>query len=108
MPICRRRSRQSNTADAIARRKAIYEELHPETVAGVAGAIASNEAQGVTATRNLRTAAFTTSTSEATGKSRSTVERAAARGEALGGSLKDIAAFACLAGIPVSETKGAP
>src|SRR5574337_275949 len=31
---------------ALRRRKAIYEALHPETRAGVAGAIASNKAQG--------------------------------------------------------------
>jgi hypothetical protein len=77
-------------ADAIARRKAIYLELYPKTEAGTAGAEA-RWADGDDATRNLRTASFTEATSEATGKSRSTVERSAARGKALGDSLKDIA-----------------
>jgi hypothetical protein len=63
----------------IFRRKAIYEELHPETKAGVAGANARWNAGD-----NL---SFASSTADATGKDRRSVERAAARGEALGDDL---------------------
>jgi ParB family chromosome partitioning protein len=64
-------------ASAIFRRKAIYEELHPETKAE---AFKGNQHTGVVSD-NL---SFTSATSDATGKDRRTVERAAARGEALG------------------------
>jgi ParB family chromosome partitioning protein len=65
---------------AIARRKAIYEELHPETKAGVAGGLAR---QGSANEKS----AFAESTSDATGKGRRSIEIAAARGEALGDDL---------------------
>jgi hypothetical protein len=64
----------------IFRRKAIYEELHPETKAGAAG----GHAKHGSASDNL---SFAASTADATGKDRRTVERAAARGEALGDDL---------------------
>ena len=62
------------------RRKAIYEELHPETRQHVAGAHAANKAMGRDASDNL---SFASATSAATGKDKRSIERAAARGEAL-------------------------
>ncbi|RTL88124.1 MAG: hypothetical protein EKK29_05995 [Hyphomicrobiales bacterium] len=69
---------------AIARRKAIYEEMHPETMAGVAGGLAR---QG-SATDNL---SFAEATAESTGKAERTIRLAAARGKALRDDLDDIA-----------------
>ncbi|MFA4974930.1 MAG: ParB N-terminal domain-containing protein [bacterium] len=66
-------------AAAIAERKAIYEELHPETKHG--GDRKSDQV------RNLQSCSFVESTAEATGKHASTVSRAAARGEALGSDI---------------------
>jgi ParB family chromosome partitioning protein len=65
-------------ASAIFRRKAIYEELHPETKHG-----ANQHTRGVD---NLATPAdrFTSVTADATGKDERTIRRAAARGEAVG------------------------
>ncbi|MBO9100322.1 MULTISPECIES: hypothetical protein [unclassified Rhizobium] len=66
----------SERAVQTARRKAIYLELHPETAAGVAGAIAKHFA-----TDNLSTASFASETANATGKDERTVRRDAERGE---------------------------
>jgi ParB family chromosome partitioning protein len=73
-------------ASATFRRKAIYEELHPETKAGAAGANA--RWNGKDANEN---SAFASATSDAIGKSRRSVEIAAARGEALGDDLDQTA-----------------
>lgn len=74
---------------AIFRRKAIYEELHPETKAIYAGGgFKGNRHTGSLESDNL---SFTSSTAEATGKEKRTVERAAARGKALGDDLAEIA-----------------
>lgn len=59
-----------------ARRKAIYEELHPETKAGVAGADARWNA-----TDNLSTASFAAVTAKVSGKDERTIRRDAERGE---------------------------
>ena len=75
-------------AAAISRRKAIYEELHPETKQHVAGAHAANRVMGRDASDNL---SFASETSKATGKDKRSIERAAARGAALGDDLSDIA-----------------
>ncbi len=80
---------RAQEASAIFRRKAIYEELHPETKAGVAGAHAANKAMGRDATDNL-SAAFATATADATGKDERSIRRAAARGEALGDDLAGV------------------
>lgn len=72
-------------AAAVSRRKAIYEELHPETKAGTAGAKARWDGDA-----NAKSA-FACETAKTTGKSRRSVEIAAARGEALGDDLSDIA-----------------
>jgi ParB family transcriptional regulator, chromosome partitioning protein len=71
-------------AAAVSRRKEIYEALHPETKHHVAGAHAANKAMGRDASDNL---SFASSTAEATGKDKRSVERAAARGAALGDDL---------------------
>lgn len=76
-------------AVAIVRRKEIYEELHPETRAGVAGAHAANRAMGRDANENS-SLAFTANTASVAGKTRRTVEIAAARGKALGDDLSSI------------------
>lgn len=76
-------------ASAIARRKAIYEELHPETKAGAAQAIGMNKTLGNNVADNL-SATFTAATSQATGKDERTIRRAARRGEKLGDDLKEI------------------
>ncbi len=65
-------------ASYTARRKAIYETLHPETVLGAAlkrGVESPYRQVGETADR------FTASTAEATGKSERTIQRDAERGE---------------------------
>ncbi|WP_296708997.1 hypothetical protein [Rhodoblastus sp.] len=71
-------------AGAISRRKAIYEELHPETKRG--GNFGPNG-------QFVRTAeeTFTSATADATGRTDRDVRRAAALGEALGDDLNDIA-----------------
>jgi hypothetical protein len=83
-------------ASAIFRRKAIYEELHPETKAGV---FKGNQHSGVVSD-NL---SFTSATSEATGKDRRTVERAAARGEALGDDLGAVTGTSLDKGVELDE-----
>jgi hypothetical protein len=64
-------------AQAIGRRKTIYEQLYPETVAGVAG----GKARQGSASDNL---SFAESTATDIGKTRRTIERDAHRYEALG------------------------
>lgn len=64
-------------AIAIARRKTIYLELHPETAQGIAG----GKARQGSASDNL---SFAESTAEASGKSKRTIERDAQRGETVG------------------------
>ena len=83
--LCRSNLSPAQEAQAIARRKAIYEELHPETKHG--GDRKSDQVDNL-ATRSDR---FTAATSDATGKSERDIRRAAARGEALGDDLNAIA-----------------
>lgn len=78
-------------AQAVARRKVIYEELHPETKAGAAQAAGMNKALGQGDVTADSAATFAKATAEATGKAERTVRQAAARGEALGDSLTEIA-----------------
>lgn len=68
-----------------ARRKEIYEALHPEAKHGNAGAAARWNADEKSAS------AFSEATAEATGRSKRSVQIDAARGEALGEDLEDIA-----------------
>lgn len=83
--LIRRKLGPAQEAEAVARRKAIYEELLPETKAE---AFKGNRHTGSLASDNL---SFASATAAATGKTERTVERVAARGRALGGALKDIA-----------------
>jgi hypothetical protein len=78
---------QAQHAAVIARRKAIYENLYPETRRGVVGGIARQNS----ASEESSVAAFTSNTATAIGRTRRTVEIAVARGEALGELLNDIA-----------------
>ena len=71
-------------ASAISRRKAIYEELHPETKHG--GDRKSDQFANL-AKRNDR---FTEATAAATGKAERNIQRAAARADALGDDLKAV------------------
>jgi hypothetical protein len=75
--LCRANLSPAQEAAAITRRKQVYESLHPETRAGVAGGKAR---QGSASD----TVSFAASTARATGKNKRTVERAAARGKAIG------------------------
>ena len=94
----------SQEAAAIMRRKQIYEEIHPETKA---------EANASSARKTSDNLSFVSSTSSATSKDRRTIERAAARGEALGADLDAIAGTSldkgveldALAKMPVPERK---
>lgn len=71
-------------AIAVSRRKAIYEELHPETKAGLAGAVGKHGAVANLATAGEKAERFTSVTAEATGASERTVQREAKRGEDIG------------------------
>ena len=75
----------SQESAAVFRRKQIYEALHPETKHGGNAGGPSGQF-GHTATDR-----FTAATSEATGKDERNIQRAAARGEALGDDLSAIA-----------------
>jgi ParB-like chromosome segregation protein Spo0J len=78
-------------AQAVARRKAIYEELHPETKAGAAQAAGMNKALGRGDVAANSAATFVDATTAATGKAERTIRQAAARGEALGEALTEVA-----------------
>jgi ParB family transcriptional regulator, chromosome partitioning protein len=95
-------------ASAIFRRKAIYEELHPETKHG--GNVGGPSGQFVRTAK----ADFASATADATGKDERTVRRAAARGEALGDDLGAVTGTSldkgveldALAKMPKDERKG--
>lgn len=74
--LCRNELSPAERASQTARRKAIYEELHPETRASVAGADARWNA-----TDNLSTASFAAETAKVSSKDERTVRRDAERGE---------------------------
>jgi hypothetical protein len=92
----------SEEAAAVARRKAIYEELHPETKAE---AFRGNQHTGKVANEK---SAFTTATADATGKSRRSVEIAAARGKALGDDLAALAGTSLDKGIELDALAKTP
>ena len=58
----------------LARRKEIYEQLHPETTEGGSQAAGSNRAQGKHVSDNL-SPTFAEDTAKKTGRSRRTIER---------------------------------
>lgn len=103
----------AQAASAIARRKAIYETLHPETKAGTAQARGMNTALRRGNVTADSAATFTTATAKATGKGERTIRLIAARGAALGDDLTDIAGTCldrtaemdALAKLPVDERK---
>jgi hypothetical protein len=97
----------AQTADAIARRKAIYLELYPKTRAGVAGGVAGGRGREKIATDKLAVA-FTKATAAATGKSERDVRRDAARGKALGGSLAEIAGTSLDSGVELDALAKKP
>jgi hypothetical protein len=93
-------------AAAMARRKAIYEQLHPETKHGAIGGGHSKAGTGEKAQR------FTKATADATGRSERAVQLDAARGETLGQetlakvahtSLDKGAELDALASMPIDE-----
>jgi hypothetical protein len=68
---------------AITRRKEIYLALHPETAAGKSQAAAMNAKLGRGDVTDKMSPTFTKATAAASGKTRRSIERAAARGEAI-------------------------
>ncbi|MBM3654917.1 MAG: hypothetical protein FJX06_19290, partial [Alphaproteobacteria bacterium] len=86
-------------AAAVARRKAIYEELHPETKA---------EANASITRKTSANLAFVSATSASTGKAKRSIERAAARGAALGDDLSAIAGTSLDKGVELDALAKAP
>lgn len=105
--LCRAELSPAEAALQTARRKEIYEALHPEAKHGNAGAAARWNADEKSAS------AFSEATAEATGRSKRSVQIDAARGEALGEDLEDIAGTSldkgveldALAKLPETERK---
>ena len=97
-------------AHAVARRKVIYEALHPETKHGTAGAIAANLAMGNAVAKSATASAerFTKATADAIGKSERKIQAAAARGEALGSDLLDIAGTSLDKGVELDALVSMP
>lgn len=85
--LCRAELSPAEAAYQTARRKEVYEALHPETKAE---AFKGNQYTGKVAMDNLSAATFADSTSASTGRDPRSVRRDAARGEALGEDLKRI------------------
>ncbi len=73
--LCRAELDAQERAEQTARRKAIYEAKHPETRRGVAGAKASNAAQGKGDATADSAVAFTTETARQSGKSERAVRQ---------------------------------
>jgi ParB family transcriptional regulator, chromosome partitioning protein len=87
----------------LARRKEIYEALNPETRAGVAGAVASNRAQGKgDASEKLSLASFSEATASATGLNKRTIELHVARAKALGEDADKIAGTSLDKGVEIA------
>lgn len=93
--LCRKNLTPATEAALTARRKAIYEKLHPETRAGVAQAAGMNAARGRQNGNDVgemfgepekaeAATRFTSSTAATAGRSERSVQRAASRGEAIG------------------------
>ncbi|RUM95935.1 hypothetical protein EET67_20665 [Pseudaminobacter arsenicus] len=79
--LCRSELSPADRARQTARRKAIYEELNPETRPGAIRAHAANAAMGNDVDANLAATPFTADTARVTGLSKRTVQRDAERGE---------------------------
>lgn len=78
--LCRAELSVAQRAQSIARRKELYLELHPETAAGIAGAVGKHGAVANLAIAE-KVVSFTAATSQATGKPERSVRRDAERGE---------------------------
>ena len=78
--LCRAELSPSDRARQTARRKEIYEELHPETAAGAAQAAGMNASLGRGRQLGGDVDRFTTETAAATGRSERAVQRDAERG----------------------------
>jgi ParB-like chromosome segregation protein Spo0J len=76
----------AETAMAIARRKEIYETIHPETKHGAIGGGHTRVAENAT----LHVERFTKATAEAIGKAERTVQLMAERGKKIGKDLHDV------------------
>jgi ParB family chromosome partitioning protein len=104
----------AHEASAIFRRKAIYEELHPETKAGASQAIGMNKALGRGDVSANFAPTFTEATASATGKSQRSIELADQRAKALGDDLAAVTGTSlgkgveldALAKLPKEERKG--
>lgn len=83
--LCRNELSPAERAQQTARRKAIYEELHPETVEHVAGGKGNATADKLSAVPS-----FAASTASATGKDERTVRRDAERGTKVIGEVIDM------------------
>lgn len=80
--LCRSDLTPAEEAAAVARRKAIYEELYPKTKHG--GDRKSEDAKSSGQDGHLNVERFTRETADASGKSERSVRRAASRGEDIG------------------------
>lgn len=93
----------------ILRRKRIYEELYPQTKAGAAQAAGMNSSLGRGDNVSAGSApTFSKSTAAAIGKSRRSVEVAAARAEALGSDLLRVANTSLDTGVEIDALIKAP
>lgn len=82
--LIRRNLTPAQEAIALERRKEIFEELHPETKAGVAGGVASGIARGTTPKFGVVQKGFAADTAENTGKSPAKVFQSIARAGLIG------------------------
>jgi ParB family transcriptional regulator, chromosome partitioning protein len=81
--LCRAELTPAQSAVAITRRKKIYVALHPDTAAGKAQARAMNVQLGRGDVADKLSPTFAVATAAASGMNSRTIERAAARGEAI-------------------------
>lgn len=81
--LCRAELTPAQRAAAITRRKKIYIALHPDTAAGKAQARAMNAKLGRGDVADKSSPTFAVATAAASGMNSRTIERAAARGEAI-------------------------
>lgn len=81
--LCRAELTPAQEAAAVARRKEIYLALHPETAAGRSQAAGMNAKLGRGDVTDKMSPTFTKATAAVSGKTKRSIERAAARGEAI-------------------------
>src|SRR5829696_6833872 len=88
--LCRADLSSAERAKHTARRKEVYEELHPETKAYVAGAHGANATMGRGDAGANLAPAFSASTAAASGKSERAVQRDAERGKRVNSEVLDM------------------